>query len=82
MLRAVTATTSHLLYCVTEQKSLLEPELFFQHRFVCDGVLSVVIFWVFEFLMYRQRREEHKGNTRTKGERDKDVFLYVFANAG
>ena len=32
--------------------------------------------------MYRQRREERKAKTRTKGEHSKDVFLYTLANVG
>jgi hypothetical protein len=37
-------------------KSLLEPQLILQDRFIRYGFLGVVVLWIFEFLMYGQRR--------------------------
>ena len=70
------------LFCDRRDKHLLELELFFQHCIVCEGFLCVVIFGMFEFCSCGKRRGEAKEKTRTKRQRCKDVFLYIFTCIG
>ena len=73
---------------MTHKNARVELELFFQNCFVCQGLLGVVLLWIFELLIggsqgrLKSVKREKISKNSTEGQTDENVILHIFSNVG